>query len=137
MLRRAETEIAERLGIPSDYLSPIGMHLLLTIGILCFEWGIVKLIFIDLSEIVVIAILFAIVALFAAQPVEDDDADGWREDSSPVQPVPLLPPIYPRNVCLIVNNVFAYAVFFSFSSLYSSQSWIGACGRCALRRPAS
>jgi hypothetical protein len=52
------------------------MHLLLTIGVLCFEWGIVKLIFIDLSEIVVIAVLFAIVALFAAQPVEDDDADG-------------------------------------------------------------
>jgi hypothetical protein len=114
MLRRAETGIAERLGIPPGYLSPIGMHLLLTIGILCFEWDVVEMIFIYLSEIVVVAVLFAIVALFAAQPVEDDDADGWREDPSPVQPVPLLPPIYPRNVGLIVNNVFAYAVFFLF-----------------------
>jgi len=114
MLRRAETEIAERLGIPPDYLSPIGMHLLLTIGILCFEWDVVELIFVYLSELVVVAVLFAIVALFAAQPVEDHDADKWREDPSPVQPISLLPPIYPRNVGLILNNMFAYAVFFSF-----------------------
>ncbi|WP_425601779.1 hypothetical protein [Haloplanus pelagicus] len=81
---------------------------------LCFEWDVVELIFVYLSEIVVVAVLFAIVALVAAQPVEDHDADKWREDPSPVQPVPLLPPIYPRNVGLILNNMFAYAVFFSF-----------------------
>ena len=114
MLRRAETEIAERLGIPPDYLSPIGMHLLLTIGILFLEWDVVELIFIYLNEIVVVTVLFAIVALFAAQPVEDHDADKWREEPSPVQPVPLLPPIYPRNIGLIVDNMFAYAVFFLF-----------------------
>ena len=114
MLRRAETEFAERLGIPPDYLSPIGMHLLLTIGILFFEWNVVELIFVYLSELVVVAVLFATAALFAAQPVEDHDADKWREDPSPVQPVPLLPPIYPRNAGLIVNNTFAYAVFFLF-----------------------
>jgi hypothetical protein len=114
MLRSAETEIAERLGIAPDSLSPIGMHLLLTIGILCFEWDVVELIFIYLSEVVVVAVLFAIVALFAAQPVEDHDADRWREDPSPVQPVPVLPPIYPRNVGLIVNNTFAYTVSFVF-----------------------
>jgi hypothetical protein len=113
MLRRAETGIAERLGIPPGYLSPIGMHLLLTIGILCFEWDVVEMIFVYVSELVV-AVLFAIVALFAAQPVEDHDADGWREDPSRVQPVPLLPPIYPRNVGLILNNLFAYGVFFLF-----------------------
>ena len=90
------------------------MPLLLTIGVLFFEWDVVELLFIYLSEIVVVAVLFAIVALFAAQPVEDHDADRWREDPSPVQPVPLLPPIYPRNVGLSVNNVFAYAVFFLF-----------------------
>jgi hypothetical protein len=114
MLRRAETEVAERLGIPPGYLSPIGMHLLLTIGILFFEWDVVELIFIYLSELVVVAVLFAIVALFAAQPVDDHDADRWREEPSPVQPVPLLPPIYPRNIALIVDNVFTYAVFFLF-----------------------
>jgi hypothetical protein len=90
------------------------MHLLLTIGILFFEWDVVELLFVYLSEIVVVAVLFATVALFAAQPVDDRDADEWREDPSPVQPVPLLPPIYPRNVGLILNNMFAYAVFFSF-----------------------
>ncbi|WP_318570620.1 DUF6498-containing protein [Salinigranum marinum] len=114
MLRRPETEIAERLGIPPDYLSPIGMHLLLTIGILFLEWDVVELIFIYLSEIVVVAVLFAIAALFAAQPVEDHNADKWREETSPVQPVPILPPIYPRNIGLIVNNMFAYTVFFLF-----------------------
>jgi len=114
MLRKAETEIAERLGVPPDYLSPIGMHLLLTIGILFLEWDVVELIFIYLSEIVVVAVLFAIVALFAAQPVEDHDADKWREEPSPVQPVPILPPVYPRNIGLIVNNTFAYTVFFLF-----------------------
>jgi hypothetical protein len=114
MLRRAETEVAERLGIPPGYLSPVGMHLLLTIGILFFEWDVVELIFIYLSELVVVAVLFAIVALFAAQPVDDHDADRWREEPSPVQPVPLLPPIYPRNIALIVDNVFTYAVFFLF-----------------------
>ncbi|WP_318566948.1 DUF6498-containing protein [Salinigranum marinum] len=114
MLRSAETEIAERLGIPRNYLSPIGMHLLLTIGILFLEWDVVELTFIYFSEIVVVAVLFAIVALFAAQPVEDHDADKWREDPSPVQLVPLLPPIYPRNIGLIVDNMFTYAVFFLF-----------------------
>jgi hypothetical protein len=69
MLRRAETGIAERLGIPPGYLSPIGMHLLLTIGILCFEWDVVEMIFIYLSEIVVVAVLFAIVALFAPMEI--------------------------------------------------------------------
>jgi hypothetical protein len=114
MLKRAETEIAERLGIPPEYLSPISMHLLLTIGILYFEWDVIELIFIYLSELVVIAVLFASVALFAAQPVEDHDADKWREEPRPVQPVPILPPIYTRNIGLIVNNMFAYAVFFLF-----------------------
>ena len=80
MLRRAETEITERLGIPPDYLSPIGMHRLLTIGILFLEWNVVELLFVYLSEIAVVAVLFAVVALFAAQPVDDHDADKWRED---------------------------------------------------------
>lgn len=136
MLRRAETEIAERLGIPPDYLSPIGMHLLLTIGILFREWDVVELTFIYLSEIVVVAVLFAIVAPLAAQPVEDHDADKWREEPSPMQPVPILPPIYPRNIGLIVNNMFAYAVFL-FLLLCLYQSWIGAYRRCSLRRPPS
>jgi hypothetical protein len=114
MLRRGETRIAKRLGIPPGYLSPIGMHLLLTVGILFLEWDVVELIFIYLSEVVVVAVLFATVALFAAQPVEDHDADKWREDPSPVQPVSLLPPIYPRNIGLIVDNMFTYAVFFLF-----------------------
>jgi len=114
MLRRAETEIDERLGIPPDYLSPIGMHLLLTAGILFLGWDVVELIFIYLSEIVVVGALFAIVALFAAQPVEDHDAEKWREEPSPVRPVPVLPPIYPRNIGLIVDNMLAYTVFFLF-----------------------
>jgi hypothetical protein len=114
MLQKAETKIAERLGIPLDYLSPVGMHLLLTVGILFFEWSVVELIFIYLSEIVVVAVLFATVALFAAQPVDDHDAEKWREEPSPVQLDSLLPPIYPRNIGLIVDNMFTYAVFFFF-----------------------
>jgi hypothetical protein len=53
------------------------MHLLLAIGILFFEWDAVELVFIYLSELVVVAVLFATVALFAAQPVEDHYADKW------------------------------------------------------------
>ena len=60
----------------------------------------------------VVADTSALVALFAAQPVEDHDTDKWREEPNPVQPVPILPPIYPRNIGLIVNNMFAYTVFF-------------------------
>jgi hypothetical protein len=89
------------------------MHLLLTIGIQCFEGDVVGLIFVYLSELVV-AVLFATVALFAAQPMEDNDPDRWREYPSQVQPVPLLPRIYPQNAGLIVNDMFAYAGFFSF-----------------------
>jgi hypothetical protein len=114
MSSRATTELADRLGIPPGSLSPIGMHLLLTVGILFFEWDVVELIFVYLSELVVVAVLFATVALFAVRPVEDHDADKWREEPNPVQPVPTLPPIYPRNVGLIVNNTFTYAVFFVF-----------------------
>ncbi|WP_380679163.1 DUF6498-containing protein [Salinigranum sp. GCM10025319] len=100
------------LGVPRDYLSPISMHLLLTIGILFFEWDFVELTLVYLSEIVVVAVLFAIVALFAARPVEDHDADKWREDPNPVQLVSILPPIYTRNIGLIVENTFTYAIFF-------------------------
>ena len=112
MLGRTEAEISERLGVPRDYLSPIGMHVLLTIGVLFFEWDFVELILIYLSEIVVVAVLFATAALFAARPVKDHDADKWREDPNPVQPVSILPPIYTRNIGLIVENMFAYAIFF-------------------------
>jgi hypothetical protein len=117
-LRRAETGIAKRLGIPPGYLSPIGMHLLLTAGILFPECDVVELISIYPSEVVVVAVLFATVALFAAQPVEDHDADKWREDPSPVQPVSLLPPIYPRNIGLIADNMFTYVVWLYFDVVF-------------------
>jgi len=114
MLKWIETEISNRLGIPRDYLSPIVVHVLLTVGIVFFQWDVVELILIYLSEVVIGAVLFATVALFAARPVEDHDADKWRAEPSPIQPVPVLPPIYTRNIELIVENMFTYAVFFLF-----------------------
>jgi len=63
-------EVAERPGLPRGSLSPIVVHLLLTVGILVFEWDSVELILTYLSEIVVVAVLFAVAALFAPQPIE-------------------------------------------------------------------
>lgn len=114
MLKRAETEIAERIRIPPEYLSPFVLHLLLTVGIVFFQWNFVELILIYLSEIAIGAVLFATVALFAAKPVDDHDAEKRQEEPSPIQPVPVLPPIYSRNVGMIVENTFTYAVFFLF-----------------------
>jgi hypothetical protein len=112
MKARAETGVAERLGLPRGSLSPIVVHLLLTVGILVFEWDFVELILIYLSEIVVVAVLFAVASLFAAQPVEGHDASTWRSAPNPVQPVSVLPPVYPRNIGLVVENLGTYAVFF-------------------------
>jgi hypothetical protein len=87
---------------------------MLAVGIVFFEWDFVELILIYLSEIAIVAVLFATVAMITPQPIDDHDADRWRDDPTPIQPVSVLPPIYGRNLGVIAENMLTYAVFFFF-----------------------
>jgi hypothetical protein len=112
MIEWVKTVLSDRFGVPRDYVLPIGTHIVLAVGILFLDWDFVDLILIYLTELVVVAALFAVAALFQARPVADHDAEAWHGEPNPVQPVSILPPIYPRNVGLISENVTAYALFF-------------------------
>ena len=114
MRERIRDAVARRLGLPPGSLSPIVVHAVLAVGIVFFEWDFVELILVYLSEIVIVAVLFAIVAMITPQPIDDHDADRWHDDPTPIQPVSVLPPVYKRNLGVIAENMITYAVFFAF-----------------------
>ena len=137
MKQRAGTEAADRRGLPQGSLSPVVVHLLLTVGILVFEWDFVELILIYLSEIVVVAVLFAVASLFAAQPIEDHDASTWRSAPNPVQPSQLFRRC-PRETSRWSSSMSARTQYSSsFLLECSSPSWTEAYQRFSRQRQVS
>jgi hypothetical protein len=112
MIERIGAILADRFGVPQEYILPIGTHVVLAVGVVFLNWDFIDLILIYLAELVVVAVLFAIAALFQAKPVEDHPAEKWNDEPNPVQPVSILPQLYPRNVGLISENLTAYLLFF-------------------------
>lgn len=112
MIERINAILADRFGVPQGYVLPIGTHVVLAVGVVFLSWEFIDLILIYLAELVVVAVLFAIAAVFQAQPVKDHDAEKWHDEPDPVRPVSILPPISPRNVGLIAENLTPYLLFF-------------------------
>lgn len=111
MSKRAEDAAADTLCVPRDDLSVLVTHLCLVVGIVFFRWSIDELILVYLIDIGGTILLFATAALFAARPIDDGEADKWRDAPNPIE-LPLLPPLYRRNVRLVVRQLFTGAGFF-------------------------
>ncbi len=96
----AETASSKR-GTLEDYYAPIITHVFLVAGILFLNWSVVEIVFLYLLEVALIHVLFVIVALFAAQPIDGHDGDKWAGEPVPITIVSVLPPIYSRNISLV------------------------------------
>ncbi|WP_255191086.1 DUF6498-containing protein [Natronobeatus ordinarius] len=111
MFKRIDKAVSDELGLSREYLSPIITHVLLVIGILFFNWSVIEIVLLYLIEIAVIHVLFVTVALFAAQPIEGHDGDKWQREPTPIRLVPLLPPVYDRNVGMVLKYMFVGAIY--------------------------
>lgn len=111
MFKRVDKAISDELGLSREYLSPIITHVLLVIGIVFFNWSVIEIVLLYLIEIAVIHVLFVTVALFAAQPIEGHDGDKWQREPTPIRLVPLLPPVYDRNVGMVLKYMFFGAIY--------------------------
>jgi len=101
MANRTSETTSDKPSDFKDYFAPIITHVLLITGVLYFNWDVVEILFLYLIEVVVIHVLFVTVALFAAQPIDNHDADKWHEEPAPITLVSVLPPIYKRNISLV------------------------------------
>jgi len=110
MSRRVEAALSDALGIARDDLTTLVTHLLLVVGIVFFGWDVGELIVIYLIDVAVAQVVFGGVALTAAQPVEGQDVEEYQSD--PVHVLPLLPPVYKRNVGLVAREMLNGIVFF-------------------------
>ena len=106
MLGDVGAAISDELGVARDDLSTVVTHLLLVVGVVVFDWNVPELIVIYLIEAGITCVVFGVVAAFAAQPVEDHDAEAWRTEPTPVRTLPFLPPVYRRNLRLIATEMY-------------------------------
>ena len=105
MSRPTEATAPDALGVPRDDLPVLVTHLLLVVGIVFFGWSIGELLFVYAIEMGVTCLLFATAGLFAARPIDDAEADKWREEPTPIE-TSLLPPLYKRNFRLVGKGLF-------------------------------
>ena len=81
-----------------DFVFACILNAALILGVVVFEWSLLEIAVIYLIEIAIINLLFFSVALFTPQSVDDLDGDSWDEDPTLIQPIGLIPPVYPRNI---------------------------------------
>ncbi|MES3160160.1 MAG: DUF6498-containing protein [Halorubrum sp.] len=101
-----------------DYFAPIVTHGMIVVGILYLNWDVVEILLLYLLEVVVIHVLFVTVALFAAQPIADHDADKWETDPVPITLVSALPPVYNRNIGLVAKYMI-FGLIYTLPFLYA------------------
>ncbi|MCU4744339.1 DUF6498-containing protein [Natronoglomus mannanivorans] len=114
MYSKVEKASSGRFGLASDYLPPIITHVFLVIGIVTFQWNVFEILLIYVIEIAVITLLFSFAALFAAQPIDGRDAEKWKRKPNPIRTIPFLPPVYRRNVGVVVKQFLASLFYLSF-----------------------
>ncbi len=93
MYSKVEKALSGRFGLAIDYLPPIITHLFL-VGIIAFQWKLFVIISVPVIEIAFINILLTFTALFAAQPIDDRNAEKWKREPNLVRTIPFLPPVY-------------------------------------------
>ena len=114
MDRKIRRAFSGRGGLTSDYLPPVITHLFLVVGIVAFQWNVVEILLIYVLELAVINLLFTFAALFAAQPIADRDAEKWHQEPNPIRIIPSLPPVYRRNVRVVINQLFGSFLYLFF-----------------------
>lgn len=77
----------------------------LIVAIVGFDWRLLDIAVLYVAEIAVINLVYLIVALFTPQPIEDLDEPRWNTAPTPLQPIPQIPPVYPRNARFILRYV--------------------------------
>ncbi|ARS91852.1 DUF6498-containing protein [Natrarchaeobaculum aegyptiacum] len=113
MYSKVEKALFGRFGLASDYLTQIITHAFLVVGIVAFQWSVFEILLIYVLEIAVINVLFTFAALFAAQPIDGRDAEKWKREPNPIRTIPLLPPVYRRNVGVVVKQFLASLFYLS------------------------
>lgn len=114
MYSKGEKALSERFDLPSDYLPPIITHVLLVVGIIAFQWNVFEILLIYVLEIIIITVLFTFAGLFAAQPIETRDAEKWQREPNPIRLTSFLPPVYRRNVGVVVKQFLGSVLYLSF-----------------------
>ena len=114
MYTKPEKALSERFDLTSDYLPSIITHVLLVVGIIAFQWNVFEILLIYIFEIIAITVLFTFAGLFAAQPIENRDAEKWQREPNPIRLIPFLPPVYRRNVGVVVKQFLASLLYLSF-----------------------
>lgn len=109
------------------FVSGLILNFALVAGVVAFGWGLTEIALIYLIETAIVCLLFFSVALFTPQPVDDLEGDSWDGDPTPLRPVPLLPPVYWRNIKLagkkaIVPGVLIWGVARPVVSSYGIDS---------------
>ena len=106
MLGDVGAAVSDELGAARDDLSTVVTHLLAVVGIVVFDWNVPELVILYLVEVGITCAVFGVVAAFAAQPVEDHDAERWQTEPTPIRVLPFLPPVYRRNLRLIATEMY-------------------------------
>ncbi|MFD1572480.1 DUF6498-containing protein [Halorubrum laminariae] len=87
-----------------DFVFACILNSALILGVVVFEWSLLEIAVIYLIEIAIINLLFFSVALFTPQSVDDLDGDSWDEEPTSIQPIGLIPPVYPRNINYVLRK---------------------------------
>ena len=122
---------------PSRPLDPTGRgalaivlatNLLPLAGVVAFGWRVGELLAVYWIEVVVMVLAYSVAALFAERPIDledrsfyivgyaedtEIDEDRWEADPEPIRLVSWLPPVYRRNVGVVVRSlgVFYFVAF--------------------------
>lgn len=114
MHSKIQETLSGQFGLASDYLPPVITHVFFVVGIIAFQWEVFEILFIYAIEIAVINFLFTFAALFAAQSIDSRDAEKWKREPNPIWVIPFLPPVYKRNVEMVVKQFLASLLYLFF-----------------------
>lgn len=106
----------------------LATNLLPLAGVVTFGWRVGELLAVYWIEVAVMVLAYSVAALFAERPIDLDDRsfyivgysedteldeERWGTDPEPIRLVSWLPPIYRRNVGVVVRSlgVFAFLLF--------------------------
>jgi hypothetical protein len=94
-----------------EFVSGLVLNFALILGVIRFEWDLVEIAVLYVTEISIIYVFFVTVALFTPQPIDDRDGGPWDTEPTPLQPISLLPPIYWRNLKFVGYKIIFIGVF--------------------------
>jgi len=120
MSRNIEEATSDESGVSGEDLSTAVTHLLFVVGIVGFDWNAPVLVILYLIEVGITFAVFGVVAMFAARPVEGHDAERWQTEPTPVQILPVLPPVYGRNLRLIATELYSGRSVFAVLALITA-----------------